>query len=318
MLTACRVFGLAITLAMLFSQLLGTADAGSVSLYVANEGNGTVRQFSQSGTDLGNFVSGLTAPTTLTVNQSGDLFVSNYGGSSVREYSPQGTLLLTISTSFQPGQVQIAANGDLLVNNYFGGDVAQYSATGQYLGIFSNPGLARAYFSALDSQGNLYVTDFMTGVVRKISSTGVDEGNFISNVAGVTGIAFDPKGDLYVVINGGQYKILEYSPTGTFLGLITDTGLSSPYGLTFGPDGNIYVANAGNDSVTYYTPSGTYLGVFADTGLSAPNGVAFSASVPEPSSAVLLILAGVATAIGVSVRKRSGISSTSSFACPSS
>jgi hypothetical protein len=202
--------------------------------------------------------------------------------------------------------VQISANGDLLVNNYFGGDIAQYSPTGQYIGIFSNPGLVRAYFSALDSQGNLYVTDFMSGVVRKISSTGVDEGNFISNVAGVTGIAFDSKGDLYVVINGSQYIILEYSPTGTFLGLIAETGLSSPYGLTFGPDGNIYVANAGNKTITDYTPSGTYLGVFADTGLSLPVGVVFSASVPEPSSAVLLIMAGATIAIGVSVRKRLG------------
>ena len=216
----------------------------------------------------------------------------------VTEYAPNGSVLLTISTSFLVGQVQISASGNLLVNNYYGGDVLQYSPSGKYLGIFSNPGLERAYFSAFDSQGNLYVTDHFGGVVERISPTGVDKAAFLSNVTGVAGIAFSSKGDLFVAIDGflapdGKDKIIEYSATGTYLGLITETGLAVPGGLAVGPDGNLYVANNYNDLITEYSQTGTYLGVFANTGLYQPAGIAFSlSSVPEPSSVVLLIVSG--------------------------
>jgi hypothetical protein len=310
MYKTARIIGLAMTLAMCSLHLQGSAHADGISLYVANEGNGTVRQFSESGTDLGNFVSGLIAPANVSVDRSGNVFVSDFGGQSIQEYSPQGNLLLTISTSFSPGQVQVAANGNLLVNNYYGGDVLQYSPTGQYLGVFCNPGLARAYYSALDSQGNLYITDHGDGgLVRKISPSGIDEGNFISGVGFVAGIAYNSTGDLYVAIDGslsgGKDKIVEYSATGTYLGLITETGLGLPEGIALGPDGNLYVANYGNNTIQDFSPSGANLGVFANTGLDGPTGIAFGASVPEPSSAVLLIMAGVTIPTYLILRRRS-------------
>jgi sugar lactone lactonase YvrE len=43
-------------------------------------------------------------------------------------------------------------------------------------------------------------------------------------------------------------------------------GLSSPYDITLGPDGNVYVAAAGNNSVIRYTPSGQLLGTFVSPG----------------------------------------------------
>lgn len=57
----------------------------------------------------------------------------------------------------------------------------------------------------------------------------------------------------------------------TFLG----SGLSSPRGIAFGPDGNLYVADSGTNSVLQVTPAGVST-TFA-TGLSAPRGLAFDA-----------------------------------------
>ena len=197
-----RTLSLAICVALLCIHLPESANAGSISLYVANEGNGTVRQFSESGTDLGNFTSGLNHPAYVSTNFAGDLFVSSAGVNySVQEYSPQGTLLMTISTPFEPGDAIVTSSGNILVADYVGGKIYQYSSTGQSLGLFSNPGLVRADFMTLDSQGNLYVTDFFSGVVRKISPTGVDEGNFLTNVKGITGITFDSHGNLYATFS---------------------------------------------------------------------------------------------------------------------
>lgn len=252
---------LAVGVAMVFASR--PADAGQSTLLVGNQYGYNVTEYSPSGSLLGSFVSGVPGAGCLTVGPSGDIYVSSWSGVNV--YSPSGALLLDINTGFGPGQAQVAANGDILVNNYYGGDVYAYSSTGQALGIFSNPGLKRAYFSTLDAQGNLYITDQFSGVVEKISPTGVNEGAYISNQPGVTGIAFDSKGDLFACVVGafasdGRDKIVEYSPTGSFLGVISETGLDTPVGLAIGPNGNLFVANGSNNTITEYTTSGTYLG----------------------------------------------------------
>jgi sugar lactone lactonase YvrE len=306
-----RNFVLTMTVAICCAGLSPLAHGGGVTVYVANQSSGTVSEYSGSGTYLGNLASGLNDPDYVTVDRSGDVFVSVYGGQSIQEYSPQGNLLLTIPVSYSPGQVQVAANGNLLVSDYFGSNVFQYSPTGEYLGVFSSLGLSRAGTSTLDSSGNLYIADFDRsddgGLIRKISPTGVDLGNFATGVGPVGGIAFNSTGDLYAVISGTPFgvkdMIVEYSATGVYLGVLTESGLDQPGGIAIGPDGNLYVANYGNNTIEEFSPSGVDLGVFASTGLNGPTGIAIS-SVPEPSSAVLLITAGLTILTYGTVRRR--------------
>jgi hypothetical protein len=292
-----RIAGLALAVVMVCIALSHDAAGGQSVLLVGNETSGEVTEYSLSGSYLGVFASGINGASCVTIGPSGDVYVSNYKGVNV--YSPSGSLLTAITTGFAAGQSQVAANGDILVNSYYGGAVYAYSPTGTALGVFSNPGLDRAYFSTFDSMSNLYITDQFSGVVERISSAGVNEGAYISNLPGVTGIAFDSKGDLFACVVGafaadGQDKIVEYSPTGSYLGIITETGLDTPVGLVIGLNGNLFVANGDGNTITEYTTSGQYLGVFAGTGLDTPIGIAFTtASVPEPSSVVLLLV-GVA------------------------
>ncbi len=291
---------LAVTM-MVVGGMSPRGNAGQVVLYVANSGSGTITEYSQSGSYLGVFASGLDGPGNLTVDHAGDVLVTTVDGFS--EYSPSGSLLLSVQTTFALGQIQVAANGNLLVNSYYGGDVLEYSPTGQYLGVFSNPGLQRAYYSALDPQGNLYVTDHFSGVIEKISPTGVVEGALPAYLPGVAGIAFDAKGDLFAILATYSFEglyanaIVEFAPNGNLIGTVTYLNLSDPTGLAIGPDGNLYVSDYLGNTIAEYSPYGAFLGTFTTTNLDGPHGIAFSAgSVPEPSSAVLLVIAVMAGA----------------------
>lgn len=73
--------------------------------------------------------------------------------------------------------------------------------------------------------------------------------------------------------------VLRYNETtGAFIGIFDSGGtLSDPLGMTFGPDGHLYVASANTDQVLRFDgTSGAYLGVFASgSGLQAPINLTF-------------------------------------------
>ena len=159
---------------------------------------------SQTGENLGVFASGST-PSWLTTDPKGNVYVSAYTGNAVQVFSPSGVPTLSIPTTFMPGGVAVGGDGSIFVADYFGGSVYRYSSTGTSLGLFSDPGLARADFIEFNAAGDLFISDFMDGVVRRISPTGIDLGNFVSGLAGSDyggpeGLGFDADGNLYVAI----------------------------------------------------------------------------------------------------------------------
>ena len=87
-------------------------------------------------------------------------------------------------------------------------------------------------------------------------------------------IAFDKRGNLYVTNFDGN-TIREFSPTGVDLGDFATTGLSTPAGLAFDKYGNLYVSNRGDGTIRKFSRSGVDLGYFATTGMITPVGLAF-------------------------------------------
>jgi streptogramin lyase len=253
-------------------------------LLVADQAAGTIRHYSAGGADLGVFASGLSSPAWISADRSGNIYVPEFTGARVDKFSTSGVLLLTIPTSFVPGDVQVASNGLIYVADYFGGNVFRYSDSGAALGLFVSTGRSRADFLALDASGNLYVSDFFSGAITRISPAGV-AGTFAS-LPGAEGMTFDATGNLYV--SSFFMNIIEkFSPSGVDLGTFASTGLNQPYGLAFDRGGNLYAANFGNETIRKFSPAGTDLGNFVSAGLINPRDLVF-VRVPEPSTLLLL------------------------------
>ena len=69
-------------------------------------------------------------------------------------------------------------------------------------------------------------------------------------------VAFDPKGDLWVT-DPANGAVIHYDSTGTAVATYnTANGLSvlNPVGLTFAPDGTLYVADATGNKIVKFKP----------------------------------------------------------------
>ena len=143
---------------------------------------------------------------------------------------------------------------------------------------------------AVDASGNIYISDFGSSTIRKVSTSGI-----ITTVAGTgtagyngdgilasaaqlnapRGITFDSSGNLYVA-DGGNERIRKITFASGLISTVAGTGasgcnntaanqatFSTPVGLAFDPSGDLYISEIGNRVVRKL--SGGSISAFAGT-----------------------------------------------------
>jgi tripartite motif-containing protein 71 len=128
---------------------------------------------------------------------------------------------------------------------------------------------------AVDSFGNVYVSDTLNCRIQKFSSSGdfitkwgkwgYGSGDFRNPV----GIAVDGSGNVYVA-DADNHIIQKFSSSGGFLawgGYGSGNGqFMFPHGVAVDGSGNVYVADTQNDRIQKFSSTGVYLGKWGSVG----------------------------------------------------
>ncbi len=204
------------------------------------------------------------APFSITKDVAGNFYVTEYGGRKIRKIDPSGAVT-TIAGS--------------------GGNGSTDNLNG-LLATFSTP-----VSTAVDTAGNIFVSDQDPSKIRKVSITGA-----VSTVAGRGGLGFldnsngllaifnytggisnDNSGNLYVadIINNKIRKInsagavTTFAGNGSFGSINNSNGLLSsfgnPYDLVVDRSGNVFVADTYSFKIRKITPAGA-VSTFAGSG----------------------------------------------------
>ncbi len=151
----------------------------------------------------------------------------------------------------------------------------------------------RAAGLAVDSSGNIWVSDTYNHRVQKFSSSGTYLSQFGSYGPGngqlikPFGIAFDSAGNIYVA-DVFNHRIQKFSSSGTYLSQFGSYGTGNgqfdhPQNIAFDSADNIYVADVFNHRIQKFSSSGTYLSQFGSYGtgngqFDHPQNIAFDSA----------------------------------------
>jgi sugar lactone lactonase YvrE len=126
---------------------------------------------------------------------------------------------------------------------------AQMASLTTYASGFSGPeGIA------FDKMGNLFVANANNSTIMKVTPSGVISTFVNSGLNQPTGLAFDSIGNLYVANPSGNF-ISKVTPTGIVSKFVS--GITGPWCIAFGPDGNLFAGTPCCGRLIYkITPNG--------------------------------------------------------------
>ncbi len=270
------------------------AIGSDATLYVADQGNARIQEFSLTGQLLGGFGSyvdpttpgaALHAPSALAVAPDNSLYVVDEAQDAVLHFDRAGHLLGRWgvlghgSGQFDgPSDIAVAPNGAVYVADTLNNRVAVFDAHGAPLGQIGS-GDAGASLTTLHwpvaiaftQDGRVAVSDAGNARIVVAARPQTLLGSIAAPALALPGgVAVAPDGSFFVS-DTTRNRIIQLDATGHQLAAFGAKGQApgsflQPLGLAFGPDGALYVADEGNNRIQVLTATGKVVRTFGHQG----------------------------------------------------
>ena len=299
-----------------FKNPYGVAVDGSGNVYVADYGNHKIRKITPAGVittlagsgsigsaDGSGSSASFNYPSGVAVDGNGNIYVTEYKNNKIRKITPAGVVStlagngsfgsadgngVTASFSFPfgiavdgSGNVYVTDNGNHKIRKITPAGVVSTLAGSGSASSTDGTGVSASFNApsgiSVDGNGNLYVTDFSTNKIRKVTPAGVvstlagsgsvgsvDGTGVSASFNGPESVAVDGSGNIYVA-DANNNKIRKITPMGEVStlagngsvgsadGMGPSASFSYPGGIAVDGSGTIFVADYGNNKIRKIT-----------------------------------------------------------------
>jgi len=325
-----------------FNQPQGVAADSAGNVYVADTTNHTIRKITGAGvvTTLAG-IAGMSGsadgtgaaarfsfPYDVAVDVAGDVYVADTFNATIRKITATGVVTTLAGIAGMtgsadgtgaaarfngPGGVAVDSANNVYVSDWYtirkvtaAGVVTTLAGIAGMTGSADGTGAAARFNGpggvAVDSASNIYVPDFLSNTIRKVTATGVvttlagtagvsgseDGTGAAVHFSGPGGVVVDSAGNVYVA-DTGNHTIRKVTATGVATTLAGTAGMSGstdglgaaarfnyPFDVAVDNAGNVYVADEFNAAIRKVTTAG---GVTTLTGtVGSPTGVSIDSA----------------------------------------
>jgi streptogramin lyase len=224
--------------------------------------------------------SGLSSPTGVAVDASGNVFIADQQANAFKKWSASAGLVTTAETTLTNFGVATDAAGNVYIADEANNAIKKWNASSKAITTLVS-GLHGPYAVAVDAAGvNVYIADTGAGNVDKWNSTnGLT--TLVSSLPNPEGVAVDALGNVYISDpNLGTIK--EWNASSASASTLISTPGMVPLGVAVDATGIVYVADLGHHAVQKYNP---YTGQLTPlVTLQTPEGVGV-----DPSGIVYIV-----------------------------
>lgn len=284
-----------------FKTPTSAAFDASGNMWITDQGNNRVEEFSPSGQFVSTFGTAGTengqfkGPWGIAVEQStGNLFVSDSSNCRVQEFSSAGAFIRAFGSCGSgngqlgaPCGVALDPEGNVWVADFTDNRLSEFSNAGVFLRTVGSAGTGNGQLKSPRNiafvGSNMYVTDMGNNRVEEFSAQGTylaqfgSEGTANGQFKAPMGIAADPlSGDLYVADDNNN-RVQQFTGTGAFVTTFGTAGtepsqLKNPIGLAVNSNGTVIVMDMGNNRASQWSPTPTVVSRSQFGSLGSGNG----------------------------------------------
>jgi len=200
--------------ALVSSELVGpegVAVDGAGNVYIADTGNGAIKEWTAANSNLTTLVStGLSYPVAVAVDDAGNVYIADRGNNAIKEWMVgNSNVTILVSGLSYSCAVAVDGAGNVYFTDTYNGLIEKWLAANGTVSTLVSPGLDGAYGLAVDGEGNVYIDNTGDDALEK-----------------------------WIVANGNVTTLVPFGPT-----------LNRPQGLAVDGMGNVYIADTDHSAI---------------------------------------------------------------------